>query len=482
MAEVEVHDVLAQKTDASVERTVAADCDDHRHAKTDDAPAQASSALPDEELKTKAVSKDSGEDEPQPQRERPAGEQQVAATSGLRPEAQPEAAPAPEADAANFVLDNAPRTPSNGGGEASKPVVTSTVDAGSSPNQGRNHEQEAPANLASGTDGAAAAKAAMAMRNMDPAQEDDTVEAASAAALAAALSSAKLAAVAAARPPPPPGTSTPSPRPSPRKTPRSDADGGRGAAAPATPTPAAASSSSRAPVILTAGAFPAPSSQSRAPTSLVSSSGRPIRSPRTEASPPAAVQRGGRPGGAGRGPLDSSFSAAAAAAAAATAAAGSPFAAPAPAAAAAAAALQPPADEELLVSHSKLMADRELLVVEVRRLALQVQHLTVQQGMLQEEVQRLLNKNSNLNSELASSVTERRSLVGITDILSEAVRHTVLVDEHDGGKPTEAAGRAVVVAAEAEAEAESEAEAEVQAWAEAEASPVVAEATAEVAE
>eukprot|EP00198_Chlamydomonas_reinhardtii_P002069 XP_001691405.1 predicted protein [Chlamydomonas reinhardtii] len=86
--------------------------------------------------------------------------------------------------------------------------------------------------------------------------------------------------------------------------------------------------------------------------------------------------------------------------------------------------------QSLLVANSKLVADRELLAVEVRRLAAQVQHLTAQQGLLQGELQRLLSKNTSLNSTLASAVTTSESQAELLDILNEAVRSTVLVDEH----------------------------------------------------
>lgn len=62
--------------------------------------------------------------------------------------------------------------------------------------------------------------------------------------------------------------------------------------------------------------------------------------------------------------------------------------------------------------------------------ALQVQHLTAQQGLLQGELQRLLSKNTSLNSTLASAVTTSESQAELLDILNEAVRSTVLVDEH----------------------------------------------------
>lgn len=79
----------------------------------------------------------------------------------------------------------------------------------------------------------------------------------------------------------------------------------------------------------------------------------------------------------------------------------------------------------------------------MRKLASQVQHLTEQQGMLAGELQRLLSRNSSLNDALASTVTTCESQAELVEILSEAVRCTVLVDPEEGeagGKEVERAG------------------------------------------
>ncbi len=78
----------------------------------------------------------------------------------------------------------------------------------------------------------------------------------------------------------------------------------------------------------------------------------------------------------------------------------------------------------------------------MRKLASQVQHLTEQQGMLAGELQRLLSRNSSLNVALASTVTTCESQAELVEILSEAVRCTVLVDPEEGeaGEGEERAG------------------------------------------
>ncbi|GIL62551.1 hypothetical protein Vafri_16639, partial [Volvox africanus] len=280
---------------------------------------------------------------------------------------------------------------------------------------------------------------------LDPVASEDLVAAASAAALAAALGSARLASIAAARPPPPPEeVKIHPPRPNFMRSmtaPRTDG-GGYYSLTVSYDSPPMASPSASGYMIRRPAKSPVPKPRyaSTAPPPAVTATTAPLMARTTSMSPTkttrpisptaAAGRRrgggssggGGGRGSGGRGSGLSAFTDASVAGAAIGSNSGG---------ADAAASTTSPVDDDLMVNHCKLLVDRELLAVEVRRLASQVQHLTAQQGLLQEELQRLLNRNSNLNSALASTVTTVESQAELMDILSEAVRNTVLVDEHD---------------------------------------------------